>query len=134
MRFHPLIQNSTRYFSQLKRVYRTQTPQNIIFQVYTSHFCQISTGIPFLPTDKNGKFLRFLHHNNNFKIFLPSVQTRFLRTLCTKLYQSEANFLKYVLLALITFLGLLYVLQNSLTTPFNDTYLDSFEAIGNGHT
>ena len=102
MLFHPLLQNSSHYFSQLKRVYCTQTPQNIRFQVYTSHFCQISTESPFLPTDKNWKFLRFLHHTNNFKIFLPSVHTRFLRTLCTKLYQSEANFLKYVLLALLS--------------------------------
>ena len=77
MRFHPLIQISRRYFSGLKRVYHTKTlTSNHISSLHSHFWVQISAGSPFLPTDKNGKFLRFLHHhhhhhnnNNNFKIF-----------------------------------------------------------------
>ena len=64
MRYHPLIQNSSRYFSGLKRVYHTQTLTStehyIMSRSLHSHFwVQLSAGSPFLQTDKNGKFLRF---------------------------------------------------------------------------
>ena len=54
-------------FSRLKRVYHTQTFTSTEHHISSlhSHFWFQSTGSPFLPTDKNWKFLWFLHHNNN---------------------------------------------------------------------
>ena len=63
MRFHPLVQNSTHYFSWLKWVYATQTltsTEHHISSLHSHFWVQLSAGSPFLPTDKNGKFLRFL--------------------------------------------------------------------------
>ena len=62
MRFHPLIQNSSRYFSRLKRVFRTQTftSREYHFSSQLSRFSgQLRAGSPFVQPDKNRIFLRF---------------------------------------------------------------------------
>ena len=62
MRFRPLIQNSSRYFSRLKRVCRTQTltsTEHHISSQYSRFWGQLSAGSPFVQPDKNRKFLRF---------------------------------------------------------------------------
>ena len=62
MRFHPLIQNSSLYFSRLKRVYRTQTLTRTEYHISSQHshfWVQVSSGSPFLSSNKIGKFLRF---------------------------------------------------------------------------
>ena len=71
MRFHPLIQNSSCYFSWLKRVCHTQTLTSIEHHIISLHlyFCvQLRSGSVFPQPDKNMKFLRFLHHqyHNNW--------------------------------------------------------------------
>ena len=62
MRFHPLIQNSSHYFSRLKRVCHTQTLTSIehhISSLYSHLWVQLSDGSAFPQPDKNVKFLRF---------------------------------------------------------------------------
>ena len=57
MRFRPPIQNSSRYFSRLKWVYRTQTLTSIEHHISSlhSHFwVQLSARSPFLPPTKTG--------------------------------------------------------------------------------
>ena len=61
----PTKTNSSRYFSRFKRVYHTQTLTSIEHHISSLHshlWVQLSTGSPFLLTDKNRKFLRFFHH------------------------------------------------------------------------
>ena len=94
MRFRPPIQNSSRYFSRIKRTYRTQTLTSTELRISSlhSHFwVQLRAGSPFLPPAKTWKFLRLFNINIiiiiiifNF-FFSISVQTRFLRALVQKL-------------------------------------------------
>ena len=66
MRFCPPIQNSSRYFSRLKRICHTQTLTSTEHHISSlhSHFCvYLSAESPFLPPDKNWKFLRFFNIN-----------------------------------------------------------------------
>ena len=77
MLFHQLIQTSSRYFSLLKRLCRTQTltsTESHISHSYGSSKC-LSAAL------QKRQILAILQHNNNnnnFKIFLVSVQMRFL--------------------------------------------------------
>ena len=74
MRFCPLVQNSSRYFSRLKRVCRTQTLTSIEHHISSLHlhfWVQPSSESSFPQPDKKRKFLRFLHHqynNNNQRV------------------------------------------------------------------
>ena len=64
-RFHPLIQNSSRYFSRHKRVCHTQTltsTEHHISSIHLHFWVQLSYGRAFPQPNKNRKFLRFLHH------------------------------------------------------------------------
>ena len=54
----PPIQNSSRYFSRLKRVCHTQTFTNTEHHISILRV-QLSSGSPFLLPDKNRKFLQF---------------------------------------------------------------------------
>ena len=62
MLFRPLIQNSSRYFSRLKRVCRTQTltsTEGHISSLHSRILGQLSRGSPFVQPDKNQQFLWF---------------------------------------------------------------------------
>ena len=85
MRFHPLIQNSSRYFSGLKRVYHTQTLTSTEYHISSihSHFWgQLRSGSPFLP--QKPEIIAVLHNNNSSRSFLVSVQIRAPRAKLTK--------------------------------------------------
>ena len=85
MRFRLPIQNSSRYFSRLKRICRTQTltsTEHHISSVHSHFWVQRSSGSAFPQPDKNRKFLRFfiiILNLTSRSSFLISVQTRFLR-------------------------------------------------------
>ena len=78
----PLIQNSSLYFTRLKRVYRTQTPtsrEHHISSLHSHSRVQLSACSAFPQPEKNGKFLRF------FVILrgqLPMEYQVFLNILC----------------------------------------------------
>ena len=62
MLFHPLIQTSSRYFSRLKRVCRTQTltsTEHHISSLHSHLWVQLSAGNAIPQPDKNDKLLRF---------------------------------------------------------------------------
>ena len=62
MLFHPLVQTSSRYFSRLKQVCRTQTltsTESHISSLHSHLWVQLSAGSVFPQPDKNDKFLRF---------------------------------------------------------------------------
>ena len=94
MRFHPLIQNSSRYFSRLKRVCHTQTLTSIEHHIHISSlhsqlWVQLSAGSAFSRPVKNGKFLRFFNiiireYGSNLYVGLahkvPPTNTKFHRT------------------------------------------------------
>ena len=67
----------------------------------------------------------------NFKIFFTLHSDEISLFSVNEYLQSEAIFLRYMLLALLSCL-LKYNLQNHLTTTLVDPYLDSFDAIGSG--
>ena len=75
MRFHPLIQNSSRYFSRLKWVCRTQTltsTEHHISSLHSQLWVQLSAESAFPLPVNNDKFLRFFNIIIiiiNFKIF-----------------------------------------------------------------
>ena len=110
--FHPLIQTSSRYFSRLKRVCRTQTFTSTERHISSPHshlWVQLSAGSAFPQPDKNDKFLRFFNIIIkliiNFKIF-SSISSDEIppqsECKCSQnLYRSVAIHLKYVLLVLL---------------------------------
>ena len=62
MRFRPLIQNSSRYFSRLKQSCHTQTlasTEHHISSLHSRLWVQLNTGSAFPQPDKNDKFLQF---------------------------------------------------------------------------
>ena len=66
MRFCPLIQNSSSYFSRLKRVCCTQTltsTEHHISSLHSHLWVQLSYGSPYLWPDKKQKFLQFFITN-----------------------------------------------------------------------
>ena len=77
MRFRPLIQNSSRYFSRLKRVCRTQTltsTEHHISSLHSRFWGQLSARSPFVQPDKKRKFLRFfIIIIFKFKIFFSNI-------------------------------------------------------------
>ena len=67
MRFRPPIQNSSRYFTRLKWVYRSQILTSTEYHIASQHshfWVQLSAGSAFPQPDKNRKFLRFLHDHH----------------------------------------------------------------------
>ena len=106
MLFHPLIQTSSRYFSRLKWVCRTQTLTNTERHISSLHshlWVQLNAGSAFPQPDKNDKLLRFfitIIIIMNFKIFSSISSDKIPpRSACKcsqNLYQSVANHLKYV--------------------------------------
>ena len=64
MLFHPLIHTSIRYFSQLKRVCRTQeltSTERHILSLHSHLWVQLSTASAFPQPVKKDKFLRFFN-------------------------------------------------------------------------
>ena len=54
MRFHPLVQNSSHYFSRIKRICATQTltsTEHHISSLYSHFWVELSAGSSFLVTD-----------------------------------------------------------------------------------
>ena len=80
MQFHPPIQNSSRSY----------------FKSTLKFLGPAKWGSPFLMSDKNRKFLCFLHHqynnnNNNNNSFLSDSDEISPCSMSKNLYQSEAN-------------------------------------------
>ena len=115
MRFRPLIQNSSCYFSRLKRVCRTQTltsTEHHISSLHLHFWVQPSSGSAFPQPDKTRKFLRFFIIDIIIIIIIFTVTSSFLyqfkrdfsalRNIYSQnLYQSVAIHLNYVLLVLL---------------------------------
>ena len=120
----PIIQNSSLYFSRLKRVCRTQTLTSTEHHISSLH-SHFWVGSPFLLTDKIGKCLRFIIIINSRSFLIP-VQTRFLYAPHTKtyingkLFSEVCAFFLAFLLRLLKYLGLQSAKRFD-HTPINDS-------------
>ena len=130
------IQISSHYCSRLMQVYPTQT-LTITEHDISNFWVQLSGGVHFCRPTETG--ILAISSSFNFKIFF-SLQYRqdfssLLKQIRIKLISLSSSFPEvHGLDTLIksTKGCLAYNLQNSLTMPFHDPNLESFDAIGSG--